>query len=45
MVAYYLARSWNPETGIPSKEKLDSLGLGWTLDSVDKSLLENGAKK
>jgi aldehyde:ferredoxin oxidoreductase len=32
MKAYYLARGWNPETGFPSKEKLDSLGLGWTLD-------------
>lgn len=37
MEAYYLARGWDPETGFPSKEKLDSLGLGWTLDSVDKS--------
>jgi aldehyde:ferredoxin oxidoreductase len=45
MEAYYLARGWNPETGIPSKEKLDSLGLGWTLDSDDKSVQKNGAKK
>jgi aldehyde:ferredoxin oxidoreductase len=41
MDAYYRARGWNPETGFPSKEKLESLGLGWTLDTVDKSLLEN----
>jgi aldehyde:ferredoxin oxidoreductase len=35
MEAYYLARGWNPETGFPSKEKLESLGLGWTLDAVE----------
>lgn len=45
MEAYYLARGWNPETGFPLKKKLESLGLGWTLDTVDTSLLKNGAKK
>jgi aldehyde:ferredoxin oxidoreductase len=34
MEAYYHARGWNPETGIPSEEKLASLGLGWTLEKL-----------
>lgn len=37
MEAYYLARGWNTETGIPSEEKLESLGLGWTLGTLDKT--------
>ncbi len=37
MEAYYFARCWNPETGIPSDEKLESLGLGWTLGALDKT--------
>ena len=37
MEAYYLARGWNPETGIPSEEKLESLGLGWTLGTQDNT--------
>jgi aldehyde:ferredoxin oxidoreductase len=41
MDAYYRARGWNPETGFPSKEKLEFLGLGWTLDTLDRSLLKN----
>jgi len=28
MAAYYDARSWDPETGRPSKEKLELLQLG-----------------
>jgi aldehyde:ferredoxin oxidoreductase len=27
MAAYYSARDWDPETGIPNEEKLDQLGL------------------
>ena len=27
MAAYYLARDWNPKTGIPTKKKLLLLGL------------------
>jgi aldehyde:ferredoxin oxidoreductase len=27
--AYYVARSWDPETGYPSSEKLNELGLNW----------------
>jgi aldehyde:ferredoxin oxidoreductase len=28
--AYYAARGWDPDTGFPTREKLDQLGLGWT---------------
>jgi aldehyde:ferredoxin oxidoreductase len=28
LAAYYAARGWDPETGRPTKEKLESLGLG-----------------
>jgi aldehyde:ferredoxin oxidoreductase len=27
--AYYAARGWNPDTGMPTPEKLAELGLGW----------------
>lgn len=27
--AYYLARGWNPQTGSPTREKLNELGLDW----------------
>ncbi len=30
---YYKARGWD-ENGIPEKEKLDELGLGWTLETL-----------
>ncbi len=29
--AYYYARGWNPETGYPTNQKLESLGLGWVI--------------
>jgi aldehyde:ferredoxin oxidoreductase len=29
LLAYYAARGWDPETGRPSKEKLEALGLSW----------------
>jgi aldehyde:ferredoxin oxidoreductase len=31
MDAYYSARGWDPETGYPTDQKLESLGLGWVL--------------
>jgi aldehyde:ferredoxin oxidoreductase len=31
MEAYYTARGWDPGTGFPTREKLESLGLSWTL--------------
>ncbi|MFH1905898.1 MAG: aldehyde ferredoxin oxidoreductase C-terminal domain-containing protein, partial [Chloroflexota bacterium] len=30
--AYYAARGWDPQTGRPGREKLESLGLGWVAD-------------
>ena len=29
--SYYKARGWSPETGIPTKDKLNELGLGFTI--------------
>ena len=29
LTAYYIARSWDAETGYPSQEKLAELGLDW----------------
>jgi aldehyde:ferredoxin oxidoreductase len=31
MNAYYHARGWNPKSGYPVREKLESLNLGWTI--------------
>jgi aldehyde:ferredoxin oxidoreductase len=32
--AYYAARKWDPDTGIPNKEKLAALGLEWTIEGL-----------
>jgi len=32
---YYQARGWDPETGIPKREKLDNLGLGYVADQLN----------
>jgi aldehyde:ferredoxin oxidoreductase len=32
--AYYQARDWDWQTGFPSKEKLNSLGLDWVADDL-----------
>ncbi len=32
--AYYQARSWDPVTGFPSREKLKELDLGWAIDDL-----------
>lgn len=32
--AYYQARSWDPETGFPTRKKLVSLGLDWVADDL-----------
>ncbi|MGW8251631.1 MAG: aldehyde ferredoxin oxidoreductase C-terminal domain-containing protein, partial [Anaerolineales bacterium] len=29
--AYYQARGWDPQTGYPTQEKLQDLGLGWVI--------------
>ncbi len=34
--AYYNTRGWDPETGIPSEEKLESLELGWLVKDLDQ---------
>ena len=31
---YYKVRGWDPETGIPSKEKLFSLGMEWLVEDL-----------
>ncbi len=31
---YYQARDWDPETGKPSREKLEGLGLGWVAEDL-----------
>jgi len=31
---YYKARDWDPETGKPSREKLEELGLGWVAEEL-----------
>jgi len=32
--AYYLVRGWDPQTGYPTKEKLEELGLDWLEDDL-----------
>ena len=32
--AYYEARDWDSETGFPSQEKLNELGLGWVAEDL-----------
>lgn len=32
--AYYQARGWDAETGFPTREKLQQLGLAWVLESA-----------
>jgi aldehyde:ferredoxin oxidoreductase len=34
MEAYYQARGWDPQTGKPKKEKLQSLGLEWLVEDL-----------
>jgi aldehyde:ferredoxin oxidoreductase len=34
LAAYYTARSWDPASGYPMKEKLNQLGLGWVVDDL-----------
>lgn len=31
---YYTVRGWDPKTGIPTREKLDELGLGYAADQL-----------
>ena len=34
--AWYTVQGWNPETGIPRRERLESLGLGDVADDLEK---------
>jgi aldehyde:ferredoxin oxidoreductase len=45
MNAYYEARGWDAGTGIPTRKKLASLGLEWTLETFDQSQKENWSKE
>ena len=38
---YYTARGWDKE-GIPTKEKLESMGLGYTIPDLERILSANG---
>jgi len=31
---YYQARGWDWDTGKPSREKLEELGLGWVVEDL-----------
>lgn len=33
--AYYKLRNWDPQTGLPAKEKMFELDLGWIVESLD----------
>jgi aldehyde:ferredoxin oxidoreductase len=33
--AWYSAQGWNPETGVPRRERLESLGLGDVADDLE----------
>jgi aldehyde:ferredoxin oxidoreductase len=33
---YYAARGWDRETGIPKREKLEQLGLGYAAEELDR---------
>jgi aldehyde:ferredoxin oxidoreductase len=38
LTAYYQVRGWDPETGYPTPEKLQQLGLSWAAPSLRSSL-------
>ncbi|MCX6033392.1 MAG: aldehyde ferredoxin oxidoreductase, partial [Chloroflexi bacterium] len=33
----YGLKSWDPETAIPSRKKLEELSLGWAVDLLERS--------
>jgi aldehyde:ferredoxin oxidoreductase len=33
---YYAVRGWDPQTGLPSRQRLELLNLGWVADDLDK---------
>ena len=40
--AYYASRGWDPETGYPTREKLDQLGLSQAADDLDQLAFGKG---
>ena len=32
----YLSRDWDPQTGIPTRKKLEALGLGFAADELER---------
>ncbi|MDH5362055.1 MAG: hypothetical protein OEW84_01920 [Aigarchaeota archaeon] len=34
---YYAMMGWNPQTGVPTRAKLEELGLGWLARYVKKA--------
>ena len=35
LTALYGLKGWNPATGLPTREKLEELSLGWAVDFLD----------
>jgi aldehyde:ferredoxin oxidoreductase len=35
LAAYYIVRGWHPESGFPTQDKLESLGLVWALKDIE----------
>jgi aldehyde:ferredoxin oxidoreductase len=33
---YYAVRGWDPQTGLPTRQRLEKLNLGWVADDLDK---------
>jgi aldehyde:ferredoxin oxidoreductase len=42
MSAYYAVRSWDPVTGLPTRQRLEELGLNWVADDLDKLSNQGG---
>jgi len=34
---FYTLMGWDPVTGVPTREKLEELGIGWTAPAVSPS--------
>lgn len=41
--AYYEVRGWNSQTGLPTRERLESLGMAWLADTLDGLNTEMGS--
>lgn len=37
VATYYGAMGWDVRTGIPTREKLHELGIGWVADELEKA--------